>query len=551
MGLNKGLLDTKNGRPLGLNWLDTLADTINPIRKPVLLSDLKIRNKDEQIVAFVPNYTQEGYLDKIAPKWREGDYKMRGLQEIILKPRQLGFSTLIMALFFLDAINNNNVECMVMAHDSDATENLFQMAHRFYVNLPADKQPKLNRASLRELSFSARNSRMRVMTAGTKEAGRSFTFSKIHCSEVAFWPDPTIATGLLQALPIDGCIFFETTANGEGNFYHEEWQKAVLGASSMTPRFFPWFDHKEYRLPADRNMILDVDETKLVQRFGVTREQLAWRRWKMAQPGMGVKFDQEYPDTAESAFLLSGKRFFGEFRDIGQRDAHVVTPFDIPDNWRPFASVDWGYGDAFSWHLHYATDWNPVNVVTVSELYERSLTNREQVEKIKSRLAYWGIKPHEIEHICDPSMWGKKGRHTDGIGRSDIEDYWDGGLYCIPGNNHRVHGWSNMRTYLYEKGMENRTGAVDGWSEVPAYRVFTTCPNLIREFKAAVVNDKKPDDMAEIINGKGVDDHALADLRYGLNSRQRPSMSVEKRETAAKRRRLAVMMGETGPVATL
>ena len=267
----------------------------------VTFADLRIRTKDQRIVPFVPNAVQSKYLDMIGTGWRDGVIDLRGKREFVLKGRQFGFSTLVMALFFLDTINNPETQTKVIAHDTDSTEMLFRMVHRFYDYLPEAKKRPTKYSSKRELVFADNGSFLEVMTAGTKGSGRGDTPSNLHCSEVAFWPDHGLFTGLLQGLPKTGCVFQESTANGEGNEFHKSYEKSVAGDSPFVPRFFAWFEHEEYQTEPVPGFEPDKDEMGLISKYGLSFAQLQWRRDKIKEPGMGNLFRQEYtcltPDT--------------------------------------------------------------------------------------------------------------------------------------------------------------------------------------------------------------------------------------------------------------
>ena len=290
------------------------------------MSDLKIRTKDRKVITFAPNTVQREYLDLICPNWKRGHYKINRQREIILKSRQFGFSTLILALLFLDTINTPNTQTVVIAHDMDSTIRLFQMVKRFYDNLPSEVKPSTQYANRREFLWPELDSYFFVGTAGSGEFGRGGTINHVHASEVAFWPNgEDIMASLMQAVPSDGTIFQESTANGIGNYYHEEYQRALAGESTLTARFFPWFAHSDYIAKAPANfeivrgqwLTLDSgateykasDEEKL-RAMGVNDNQLQWRREKMREPGMRKKFRQEYPATPREAFISSGNSYF-------------------------------------------------------------------------------------------------------------------------------------------------------------------------------------------------------------------------------------------------
>ena len=270
----------------------------------VLLSDLWIRTKAKRLVRFVPNEVQSIYLDTIAPGWEAGAFELRGLREDCLKSRQMGMSTLILALIFLDTVNHPMTRSLIMAHDLESTEVLFEMVHRFEANLPTEKRRPLKHSNRRELYWSDIDSRIFVGTAGRDSIGRGATLNNVHMSERAKWAVTDIAeldAGLMEALPAHGNAFKETTAHGL-NHYHKAYMAARRGETGWTPRFYGWAMHPEYRAPAVEFVPTD-EERAIAAAHHLDNEQLAWRRAKVRD--LAELFPQEYPLTAEEAFVTS------------------------------------------------------------------------------------------------------------------------------------------------------------------------------------------------------------------------------------------------------
>ncbi len=282
----------------------------------MLLSDLKIRTKEKQLVPFAPNPVQVKYLDILAAqypsfRWREGIYTLRGAREDILKARQQGFSTLWLALYFLDTINTPYTQSLIIAHDAPATEKLFKIIQRFYQHLPEEKKRPKKYSTKREIEFSDSDSGIYVATAGSQGVGRGVTVNNVHMSERAFWPNgDDVELGLMEAVPIDGNATRETTANGL-NEYYDERQEIKNGDSGFTGRFFGWNETPEYSLPVPPfGVELTAEETELKQAFGLTDGQILWRRSKTRTRKQKQKFPQENPLTEAEAFLTSGNGYF-------------------------------------------------------------------------------------------------------------------------------------------------------------------------------------------------------------------------------------------------
>lgn len=285
---------------------------------------LKIIDKKGRVVSFLLNEPQKRLYDIIKREWEAG----RPVRIIILKARQMGFSTLTAAIIFWMAATAHAVRCMVVAHKDEATDNLFQMYKRFYENLPEQIKPSLQASNAKELVFDkpARTSgrkglgsRIRCATAGGKGIGRSYTLKALHLSEVAFWPGKKAQTltGLLQAVPDEPgtLIIMESTPNGFEEFKNR-WDDAVdaqrEGREGYIPVFFAWFEMKEYRRKVPKGFELTAEEAELQRVYDLDLQQLAWRRWAIENLCGGdlELFHQEYPASPEEAFISTGRCAF-------------------------------------------------------------------------------------------------------------------------------------------------------------------------------------------------------------------------------------------------
>lgn len=243
----------------------------------------------------------------------EGQSNRTGkVRALVLKGRQQGISTYIGGRFYHKATHSRGRRVFILTHEQDATDNLFGMVERFHENCPELVKPSTGAANAKELHFNALDSGYAVGTAGTKAVGRSQTVQMFHGSEVAFWPNAAgHFAGVVQAIPdIDGTeIILESTANGVGGEFHERWQQAEAGIGDYEAIFIPWFWQAEYQRNAD-GFVPDDEEQEYKDQHGLTNEQLAWRRAKIAELKDPLLFKQEYPATASEAFQLTGHDSF-------------------------------------------------------------------------------------------------------------------------------------------------------------------------------------------------------------------------------------------------
>lgn len=271
---------------------------------------LQIRTKGKGRQPLELNSAQEYVHQRLETQLKETG-KIRA---IILKGRQQGISTYVQGRYTWKTTHNKGVRAFILTHDGESTNALFEMTERYYKNLPSFVKPSTGAANAKEIYFDALDSGYKIGTAGNKAVGRGQTIQYFHGSEVAFWMNASDHTkGIMQAVPdADGTeVIWESTANGVGNFLHEQWKLAEKGLSEFIAVFVPWFWQTEYikKLPDDY-AITDSEQT-LKEHYDLTDNQLFWRRMKIAElttDGVdGTKaFKQEYPMNAAEAFQVSG-----------------------------------------------------------------------------------------------------------------------------------------------------------------------------------------------------------------------------------------------------
>lgn len=283
---------------------------------------VKIVNNDGDLVPFIVNKEQEQFINDM-DKFN-----------IILKSRQLGFSTLSIGLMLYYASIMPYSSYLILSYDSASLANLFDRLKIMYDSIPERFKGKEKRNNRNELVL-ANGSRISCKVAGNKELGRSFTCQIIHCSEFAMWSEEQQEKGLLgleQALAknADSKIIIESTANGIGNNFYNIFSNAEKERSKYKPFFFNWYSNKkqfdyEYRFAEQwyrsqyhgcrlQEKDLTPYELDLYQK-GASLLQLMWRKWKMQDIPI-EQFQQEYPATAEESFIST---------NIGVFDGTLIT----------------------------------------------------------------------------------------------------------------------------------------------------------------------------------------------------------------------------------
>lgn len=320
---------------------------------------LKIQDKNAKIIPLKLNKPQLKLYDALEKQYREG----KPQRVIILKARQMGFSTETEAIIFKRTATKHNIKSGIVTHEASATNNLFDMSKRFLDNLPEIMKPEIKKSNAKELVFNndkgtGLNSTIKCMTAGNDTIGRSDTFHNLHISEYAFWTGNKIKTliGLLQAVPgtPSTVIVIESTANGYDDF-KDMWDKAVEGKNEFAPVFCAWWELEEYRREYD-GFELDEKEIKLKELYDLDNEQLAWRRWCIQNNCRGDLnlFKQEYPSNPEEAFISSGSCVFDKEK--------IVTRIQELKNVKPLKQgyFDYNYDGLAITNIKWINDSNGI-----------------------------------------------------------------------------------------------------------------------------------------------------------------------------------------------
>lgn len=460
-----------------------------------------IKDKQGRKVKFRFNWAQEHF------------YKALHYFNIILKARQLGFTTFTL-IYFLDCcLFNSNHSAGVVADTRENAEDLFTNKVKFaYDNLPEwlRMQRRAASDSARRLIFNNGSS----FTVGTSL--RSGTYQKVLVSEYgkisAKFPEKAleIKTGALNTVDIGQQIIVESTAEGkEGEFYKlcelsQNLKNEAKPLTRLDPKFhfYAWFHNPEYRLSdkeTEQQAISKEALEYLKKISGIDRNQMAWYAAKEAIQGEEMR--REFPSTAEEAFEGSTEgayyrkemamiRKLGHityipydrrypvytYWDIGQsRDLMVIWYYQFIDNkmcfinfhessdqgWeyyqKELASHDYAYGK------HYWPHDGNKRIVGI-----KVYTSKELAEQV-------GIRPIEIIprtkdvyfdiiNYCKPKLvncWFDKENCAKGIAHLDnYKRKWDtiNSIWMSEHqHNEASHAADAFRTFAVAKSMADKT----------------------------------------------------------------------------------------------
>lgn len=202
---------------------------------------------------------------------------------LILKARQIGFSTLVATYAFWLTFFYRDRPVLLLSRTEREAIKLLQKAKygaQFLPDWMKYKGPPMNQTQTK-MEFSNGSYVESLPSASDPARGESAYL--IVVDELAFLPNSNEAWSAIEPVAdVGGRVIMLSTANGEGNLFHQLWVGARAKANRFTPLFFSW-------AAAGRDQ--DWYEAK-------KRDLLEWQ------------LAQEYPDNEEDAFLKSGRPVF-------------------------------------------------------------------------------------------------------------------------------------------------------------------------------------------------------------------------------------------------
>lgn len=368
-------------------------DITNPIWR---LNNLyKVIDKAGKEVDFRPNWAQQELIETLHSR------------NVILKARQLGFTTLCCLMYLDDCLFRSNVRAAVIAHKLDDAKVIF----RDKVKFPYDRLPEALRQRIPTVQDASdtltfvNNSSIRVSTST-----RSGTVNWLHVSEYgkicAQFPEKAreIRTGAFPSAE-QGTIVLESTAEGnEGDFY-EKCQTAQSLANLGQPLsrldyrffFFPWFKEPSYRLRQSVAPTSPEDEAYFQRieaeaRTDIDREQRHW--WLKNERELGGDMKREYPATPREAFeqAIEGAYFadqlamaekhgrIGHYKpdpalpvytawDLGRNDLNAIWLFQDAGNLVNFVGYYENSGEFIGHYIDWLENWRKTHGVQFGKHY--------------------------------------------------------------------------------------------------------------------------------------------------------------------------------------
>jgi len=291
-----------------------------------------IIDENGDAVRFQPNEEQLDFIRNIRPR------------NIILKARQLGFSTLMQILELDQALFNGNHNGVVIADTLPNAGKLFKKIEFALEALPAAMQralPVKSRTDKSSLEFEHGS------TVYVSTSARGGTVQLLHVSELGKiarkHPEKAleIVTGAFEAVPRTGCIVVESTAEGAAGAFYDLCESAMKREKERAPEsdldwrlhFYPWYKKAAYRLdPA--GVIVSAEDHRYFDswqaKLGITIDasQRAW--YVKKKETLKREMKREYPTTPEEAFeqAVEGAVYGEEMTYLRERGRIGAVPLD-------------------------------------------------------------------------------------------------------------------------------------------------------------------------------------------------------------------------------
>jgi len=256
-------------------------------------------------------------------------------RNIILKSRQLGFSTLITLWILDETLFKPNKEALAIAHVKEGMTDIFDKKAKFAImNFPDEIKGIFNFKTNSKTKLTIQFSDGSQSTFGVALSGRSGTYQYVHISEYAklskMFPQRAeeVMSGTLPAVPMDGFVFIESTAEGASGSYYDTYMDALDAKSrgsealfkvQFYPHFYNWtwddmeLDNISEIIPVSAMQRGNIDWESYQAQHNLSDKEMTYyyMRWLSLKKDV-ERLNQEYPTTPDEAFISTGKPYFDQ-----------------------------------------------------------------------------------------------------------------------------------------------------------------------------------------------------------------------------------------------
>lgn len=344
-----------------------------------------IRDVHSHEVPLVPNDAQTIVLASMMDQAE----REQPVRIVVLKSRKHGISTLIQAFFADVCSENGNQIAKTLAHETDATHEIFEIAKR------ASKRHNSVDVQARRILWP-NGSWYACYTAAGQAVGAGGTPSLLHRSEGPKWKINKVETEYNSSISVpdvlETCIVDEFTALGRELFF-QRFEDAHDPEHSWCPIFLPWYIDSRCTTESEAIEPDDYEDQlceSALKHYGwkIADAQLAWRRLKIRDLGDEAIFRQEYPSTPQEAVQATAGLIFAFARECIVDDVPFIMG-QIPES-EKVGGIDFGYH-------HPTVIWSGVHrngVLWLTDFHRASeRLADEHREGIRPQTTYW----------CDPA----------------------------------------------------------------------------------------------------------------------------------------------------
>ena len=264
-----------------------------------------IRDKQGRTKKYNRNRAQKDFFSK------------KHTRNIILKSRQLGFTTEEAIDGQDDTLFTRNFNTLLIAHDLDSGKRIFGEKIEFaWKNIPEElrKLWKVDTNTAQTLKFEFGDGTFSMIAVDT--SGRSGTYQRVHITEFATlckkYPDKAreIIEGTIPAVPTHGRVDIESTAQGaEGKFHDMFWEAWNRGEPTRPieykAHFYNWtWDDEELNQLVAEEVPSEFKEYQIIHRLTDVQITYYFHKWLSLNKDWNA-LRREYPTTPEEAFEAS------------------------------------------------------------------------------------------------------------------------------------------------------------------------------------------------------------------------------------------------------
>lgn len=284
-----------------------------------------IRNKNQELIRFARNKAQRHFAEN---KWS---------RNLILKSRQLGFTTDEAIDSLDDTLFTKNMECLLIAQNLDAAKAIFdKKVDLAWKNMHPELRSlyKVDTNTAQALKFEFGDGSFSNIAIDT--TGRSGTWNRVHVTEFADicrkYPAKAqeIIEGTIPAVPTHGRVDIESTSQGASGRFYDMFMEAWLRGDPTLPiqykaHFYSWVWDEE--IDTMKPVKVPTEFVAYQKLHSLTDAQVTYYYYKWLSLNQDWNaLHREYPTTPEEAFeaIIEGT-FYGVEMGLMERSGRITS----------------------------------------------------------------------------------------------------------------------------------------------------------------------------------------------------------------------------------